>query len=339
VRTEYIHHHGELFPLPLPRGAPKQHVAAVCARFRFLGRLMAAACRDGFCVPLPLSRHFLHLARGGSLSHAALPPPSAVGGVVYAYAAVAANLAAADCACASGETSDAERRLRYEAEAEAEFACARLGMGSPLSLRDTLAAACTSFVCPLTGAPLCVDGGSRDVTVDNLQEFVSLVAQFWLADGVSQQASAFRLGVSDLCQDADVLLAPFSLTELQTLLCGTRTVEWSQSELLRALRPAAPYTRDSAPYQLLVAELLRMEHEGCARFLTFVTACPHLPPSGVGALAISVHPQQGGKMLPSAHTCTSQLYLPEYPTAEALRSGLETAFANTEAGGLHEHSQ
>ena len=48
----------------------------MCERFRFLGRLMAAACRDGFIVPLPLSTHFLHLVRGGTLTYAALPPPT-----------------------------------------------------------------------------------------------------------------------------------------------------------------------------------------------------------------------------------------------------------------------
>ena len=76
----YVRHSGALFPLPLPATAPPARVTAVCARFRFLGRLMAAACRDGFIVPLPLSMHFLHLVRGGSLSYAALPPPDRNGG-------------------------------------------------------------------------------------------------------------------------------------------------------------------------------------------------------------------------------------------------------------------
>ena len=38
----------------------------------------------------------------------------------------------------------------------------------------------------------------------------------------------------------------------------------------------------------------------------------------------------------TAQTCGNKLYLPEYDTAEELRSGLAEAFANTEAGGLHE---
>ena len=65
----FISHPGTLFPRPLPPGAPAEQVAAVCARFRFLGNLMAKACRDDFIVPLPLSRAFLRLVRGRTLTH------------------------------------------------------------------------------------------------------------------------------------------------------------------------------------------------------------------------------------------------------------------------------
>ena len=40
---------------------------------------------------------------------------------------------------------------------------------------------------------------------------------------------------------------------------------------------------------------------------------------------------------PTAQTCGNKLYLPEYDTPEALRSGLSEAFANADYGGLHEH--
>jgi len=39
---------------------------------------------------------------------------------------------------------------------------------------------------------------------------------------------------------------------------------------------------------------------------------------------------------PTSHTCTATLSLPAYATAEALRAGLDEAFANMEKGGLHE---
>ena len=57
---------------------------------------------------------------------------------------------------------------------------------------------------------------------------------------------------------------------------------------------------------------------------------------GLAALAIGVQLQEPTNPLPTAHTCSATLRLPAYTTAEALSAGLATAFANTQAGGLHE---
>mmetsp|Transcript_17719 Transcript_17719/g.35731 ORF Transcript_17719/g.35731 Transcript_17719/m.35731 type:complete len:776 (-) Transcript_17719:348-2675(-) len=347
----HISHAGELFPRPLPPGMPAEQIAAVCSRFRFLGRLMASACRDGFIVPLPLSRNFLHLVRGGQLTTAALPPCVATGGgtsaavggeasVVSAYALIAQRLAAIDAACAASAIDDAHREVervrQYELVADSEFASSLLGYETPMSLRDFLDAVSRGFICPITNSPLCPGGADLELTVDSLQEYVRLVSRLWLADGVARQAVAFRAGIADVVQAPDVLLAPFSLAELQTLLCGTLRIEWSEVELRRALLPTSPLTRDSMSYNLLVGELMRMSHEQRAQFLNFVTACPHLPSVGLGELVIQVQPQEPGKPLPTAHTCEPSLRLPLYESAEELVAGLEMAFANIKAGGLHE---
>jgi HECT-domain (ubiquitin-transferase) len=51
-----------LFPRPIPTYHP-QH-AEVLQMFRFIGRLFAAAMRDGFMFPLPISPAFLKLVQG-----------------------------------------------------------------------------------------------------------------------------------------------------------------------------------------------------------------------------------------------------------------------------------
>ena len=150
------------------------------------------------------------------------------------------------------------------------------------------------------------------------------------------QAAAFREGIDEVFPSAS--LAPFTLAELQTLLCGTMSIEWSEAELQRHLHPSGGYTKHSKIYQLLIDELQRMGNEARAKFLNFVTACPHLPPVGLSMLEIEVLPQHSGGAFPTAQTCGNKLYLPEYETAEELRHGLAEAFANTEAGGLHEHA-
>ena len=56
----------------------------------------------------------------------------------------------------------------------------------------------------------------RELTIHNLQEYVHLLAQLWLADGVHAQALAFRQGVEDVFSVA--ALEPFTRLELQTQL-------------------------------------------------------------------------------------------------------------------------
>lgn len=90
-------------------------------------------------------------------------------------------------------------------------------------------------------------------------------------------------------------------------------------------------------YQLLIDELQRMANSERAKFLNFVTACPHLPPIGLSTLEIEVLPQHNG-FVPTAQTCGNKLYLPEYDDPDALRNGLAEAFANADFGGLHERA-
>jgi len=327
----FINHGGALFPRPLPPSMPQEHVDAVLERFRFLGRLMAKACRDSFIVPLPLSTQFLHLVKGGTLSYFAFPSPGSTGGVASGYASLSSVLAAID---AQG-LSALEARRRYDEIAAAEFAQTRLRMGVRMSFNEWVDAGGCTFTCPVTGAPLCAGGEERKLSVHNLQEYTYLLAQVWLADGVSQQVRAFCEGLEEVFDTAT--LVPFSLSELQMLLCGTISILWTEAELQRHINPTGGYTKHSKVYQLLIDELQRMGNDERRKFLNFVTACPHLPPVGLSTLEIEVLPQHNGAF-PTAQTCGNKLYLPDYESPEALRSGLLEAFANADFGGLHEHA-
>jgi E3 ubiquitin-protein ligase TRIP12 len=308
----FIAHPGHIFPRPLPPAAPAR--AAVLSRFRFLGRLMAKACRDDFIVPLPLSLDFLHLARGGTLTYAALPPPGATGGVLAAYAAVAAELAAGD----SPTEPAAARAARYDAAADAEFAVARMGLGAPMSLRGWLSSSGATLSCPITGAPLVKGGDERELDVHCLREYVHLVAQLWLADGVRAQAAAWREGFDEVIPLSRLSL--FTLRELQTTLCGTMRIDWTEAELSRHIHPAGGYSKHSKVYQLLIDELQAMEHAERRAFLNFITACPHLPPVGLASLEIEVLPQHNGTTLP-----TAQVRSPSAPLAPAAQAATPAA--------------
>merc|ERR1719299_154686 len=79
-----------------PLAASDPRLPAVCQRFRFLGRLMAKALREGFLVPLALSRDVFQLLQGERLTRKSLPRPGDQwnGEVVGALAQFAEDVAA-----------------------------------------------------------------------------------------------------------------------------------------------------------------------------------------------------------------------------------------------------
>ena len=68
-----------------------------------------------------------------------------------------------------------------------------------------------------------------------------------------------------------------------------------------------------------------------AQFLEFVTAIPRLTPG----TRINVYFQRTG-CLPTARTCTYDLYLPPYKKQEELKKGIREAVANGLKAGFHE---
>lgn len=225
-----------VFPRPLPSYHPQ--MAEVLQRFRFMGRLFAAAMRDGFMFPLPLSSSFLNLVQHGGasavstdakaqvsdsiLTAADLPRPGFLGGEIYAadtYICKALDLIDASDPPLSG--LELERRYKEVAE-DPKFARIALGKSFDYSFEDYFQE--RTFVDPLDptqgedAVPLCRKGHRKHVTIVNVREWVALAKNFVLSEGVVPQAKAFRQGVDDFFS-ADYLRL-FTPEELQRDVCG-----------------------------------------------------------------------------------------------------------------------
>jgi len=318
----YLHSRRGLFPQAhFPGGAASK---AACGHFRFLGRLMAKALRDGFVVPLPLCDHFFEAVLGQDLTLDALPQPGDgwAGEFVGAAAAFALELRGLCAACAGG--AEERTRLRRE-EAERPGWAARW-------LRSTGAAGDTSFAqysehCAflemgVAGAELCDGGADRALDVECLEEFVECAAHWLLREGVAPQVQAFRQGVEDVCTSPAIWA--FEASELRALLCGDR-VKWTAEDLATHLRPRGGYATSSASVQMLIEELVRMAPDRRGQFLEFVTASPRLPPGGLAGAELVVVPASPKGSLPRAHTCTNELQLPAYDSREELSVRLAEA--------------
>lgn len=326
----HLHSRRGLFPRPCFPGSPDS--ARVCTHFRFMGRMMAKALRDGFVVPMPFCRHFFAAVLGDDLPLTALPSPGdgLAGEFVGAAAQFAVDL--------RKEFAGLEGEALANAKQEASL---RSGWGKKyLSLTegdakdwsfDQYRKACYVTFCEtgLGGPELCEGGRDRAVDATNLDEFVESAAWWWLREGIAPQVAAFKQGVEDVCASAAIWA--FEAQELLTLFCGGQ-VEWTKEQLQRYLRPKAGL--EPQDFEMLVEVLAKMTAPRRSQFMDFVTACPRLPPGGLAAVEISISAAQPAGSLPRARTCTKELRLPKYETIDKLEERLLVALDNAE--GLYD---
>lgn len=231
-----------VFPRPLPHYHP-QH-KEVKEMYRFMGRLFAASLRDGFMFPLQLSASFLKLVQhlhcntenvhpenkgvlAGDglmlLSSEDLPRPGFLGGEIRAAEAHICN-ALDDLEKSKPPLSRVQLMKRFEEIAsDKSFGRVALGKSFDCSFNDYFQD--RTFVDPFDpsqgqdAVPLCPKGASKQVTVFNIREWVSLAKRFVLHDGVVMQAEAFREGIEDFFPVQ--YLRVFTASELQKDVCGS----------------------------------------------------------------------------------------------------------------------
>ncbi|CAE8601169.1 unnamed protein product [Polarella glacialis] len=331
---------------PLPPGAQRDLAAR---RFRFLGRLMGQALREGFIVPLPLAEEFFALVLDEKLGPSSLPLPGSgcAGELVGALALFAADLAAGEAAAiAEGRGSvDELQAWRNEQAERSDFAerflTAQVGVNDvssaqdPTSFKEYMEMVGACFLeTGLSGAPLCPEGDTVALTVHNVQDFAEKAASFWFDTGVSVQLEAFRAGFNDVFP-VDCLLS-FDRSELREMFCGEDRIEWDEQSLLNHMHPTGGLTEKSPTYRFLVAVLVDLTQEERSRFLDFVTSCPRLPPGGMAKFHVDIFPDSSATKqgFPRSRACANQLYLPPYTSKEELQEKLHEAMHSS--AGHHE---
>ncbi|GBG23942.1 E3 ubiquitin-protein ligase TRIP12 [Hondaea fermentalgiana] len=132
-------------------------------------------------------------------------------------------------------------------------------------------------------------GATRRVTAANLGDYLQLVLTWWLGNGVASQADSFCEGLRDVLGTTgrDALIFNFSHSELRRMLCGKEEILWKEEDpLLGCIVPMQGYTRQSPPIQMLVRCLKEMNMSERAQFLSFVTAQPRVPLSGLPQIKV-----------------------------------------------------
>jgi len=242
-----------IYPRPIPTYHPQFHL--IIQQFRFMGRVFAAAMRDDFKFPLPLSSSFLKLVQHAKDSESSihstgaedmvltvydLPRPGFLGGDVYAahkYICHALNQADSEDPC----LSHVELQRRYQSIAsDKSFGRTAFGFNYDCSFEDYYQY--KTFVDPLDpgqgedAVPLCARGHTKTVTIYNVREWVGLAKSFMLHDGVVAQALAFRYGINDFFSYEYIRL--FTADELQRDVCGSvdSVDAWDESTIRKLFK-------------------------------------------------------------------------------------------------------
>jgi hypothetical protein len=239
-----------VFPRPIPKYHPQ--FDSVIKMFRLMGRLFAAALRDGFMFPVPISAAFLKLVQHGRsirrdidnghapLLASDLPRPGFLGGEVYAadfY--ICQSLDQLDTMDPPLSRHDLKRA--YESiSTDPSFARVALGKSYDCSFEEYFQD--RTFVDPIDpaqdaeAAPLCHKGHTKSITIYNVREWVTLAKNFMLYDGVIEQAMAFRQGVNDFFSSD--YLCVFTSDELQrdVLGVGDDVDNWNEASIRKLFK-------------------------------------------------------------------------------------------------------
>ncbi|XP_057839609.2 E3 ubiquitin-protein ligase UPL3-like [Cryptomeria japonica] len=289
----------------------------VIENFTLLGFLMAKALQDGRLLDLPLSRAFYKLLLGNDLDLYDIKYfDIGLGTILQEMQALAARKQYLE-----SMTDDKSKEI------------------SSLHYRGAkIENLCFDFTLPgFPDYPLKPGGSSIMVTIDNIDEYVSLAVDATIASGIMPQIEALRKGFNQVFPIST--LQVFSEKELETLICGERDL-WEAEMLCDHIKFDHGYTAQ-CPFALDFLEIVAAFTPKLQRaFLQFVTGSPNLPPGGLSALnpKLTVVRKNPTNLtdtldmdLPSAMTCANYLKLPPYSTKETMRDKL--VYAITEGQG------
>ncbi|KAH9249378.1 hypothetical protein BASA81_012909 [Batrachochytrium salamandrivorans] len=143
-------------------------------------------------------------------------------------------------------------------------------------------------------AELVPGGRNQLVTVSNVKEYLDLVIRHWTDTGIVQQVQNCRLGLQDILGTTGTatLLDFFSAEDLVRMFCGEQEMKLDENDaLLGFLVPKGEYSANSREICMLVECLKLMTSKERSSFLSFCTALPRVPLSGLPQIKVFPPPK------------------------------------------------
>ncbi|CAN6358366.1 unnamed protein product [Urochloa humidicola] len=313
----FIHASFGLFPKPWSSSGTQQiDFSNVLQKFKLLGHLVVRAVLDGRILNIPLSKAFYKIMLEQELDIYDIPSfDPELGKTLIEFKALVNRKKFLET---SSRTSNPTAVLSYK----------------NMKVEDL----CLDFTLPGSPEYELIPGGSQKmVTLDSLEEYVSLVVDATLKSGIAKQIEAFKSGINEVF--ALKTLKMFTEEEMERILCGEQDI-WALKNLENHMEFEHGYDI-SSPSIITFLEILReFGREEQRAFIQFTTGAPQLPLGGLASLdprLTVVRKQCDGNVddeLPSVNTCRHFIKLPPYSSKEIMRKKLK--YAITEGlGSFH----
>ncbi|WVZ96003.1 hypothetical protein U9M48_041696 [Paspalum notatum var. saurae] len=314
-----IHARFGLFPKPWSSSSAVLRgvdFSNVLQKFKLLGHLVARAVLDGRILDIPLSKAFYKVLLQQELDIYDIPSfDPELGKTLVEFQAVVRRKKFLE---RSSRTSNPSADLSYR----------------NVKLEDL----CLDFTLP--GNPeyeLVPRGSEKMVTLESLEEYVSLVVDATVKSGIAKQIEAFKSGIKEVL--ALKTLKMFTEEEMEHILCGEQD-SWASVNFQDHIEFEHGFDM-SSPSIITFLEVLReFGREEQRAFIQFTTGAPQLPLGGLGSLdpkLTVVRKQCDGNVddeLPSVNTCRHFIKLPPYSSKDIMKRKLK--YAITEGlGSFH----
>eukprot|EP01097_Dermamoeba_algensis_P007964 TRINITY_DN514_c0_g1_i1.p1 TRINITY_DN514_c0_g1~~TRINITY_DN514_c0_g1_i1.p1 ORF type:complete len:379 (+),score=69.37 TRINITY_DN514_c0_g1_i1:563-1699(+) len=312
----YVHSKTGLFPAPIPKSeGDSPSSRKVKDYFKFLGTFIAKALLDKRLLDIHLSRPFYKWMTGQSLNITdLLYITPTMGKILDQFWTISRK----KIRIQQDESIGTEEKARLISELE------------PNAKIESM---CIYFTLPGNDQwELCEGGSDKLVTLDNLDEYIDLVASELFLTGVGEQLEAFRTGFGLVFPMHN--LSMFKPDELELILAGSLGDEdWGVNTLLENLRFDHGFNHNSRAVRFFVEVLSELSLDEKRKLLLFVTGCPKLPVGGFKSLNPKLTvvkkdhepPLSPDDYLPSVMTCVNYVKLPDYSSKEVMRKQIMTA--------------
>lgn len=175
------------------------------------------------------------------------------------------------------------------------------------------------------GHELIKGGSEKDVSYENIEQYVKEFLDYTTSKGINQQIEMFLQGLSFILPLHR--LRYFSKEELISLICGNEE-KWD-IDLLKENTILEGYTYDSKPIQYFFEILCEMSSDEKRQFIEFSTGCTRLPIGGIKnlnpKLSIIKVINEKDITLPSVNTCFHKFKLPDYTSKKVMLERIKSS--------------